>query len=65
MTKEQKGDLFLLLAAMIGGLGFMSMKYLLEWKFTPFQIIVGRFFTATMVLYVFYLKELKKITKDE
>ncbi len=65
MTKEQKGDLFLLLAAMIGGLGFISMKYLLEWEFTPFQIIVGRFFTATMVLYAFYLKELKKITKDE
>lgn len=65
MTKEQKGDLLLLLAAMIGGLGFVSMKYLLQWEFTPFQVIAGRFFIATAVLCTIYFKELKKMTNEE
>ena len=62
---QYKGDFFLLIAAMIGGLGFVFIKYLLEWHFTPFQIIAGRFLIATLFLYVIYHKELRQITIRE
>ena len=62
---QYKGDFFLLIAAMIGGLGFVFIKYLLEWHFTPFQIIAGRFLIATLFLYVIYHKELRQITIQE
>ncbi len=63
--KKYKGDSMLLLAAIIGGTGFVFMKYLLEWQFTAFQIITIRFLIATLLLCMIYCKEVTKITKQE
>ena len=63
--KKYKGDIMLLLAAAIGGTGFVFMKYLLEWQFTAFQIITIRFLIATILLCIIYWKEVTKITKQE
>jgi len=57
MTREHKGETLLFLAAFIGGAGFVSMKYLLEWGFTPFQIIAGRFFIGTVIMLLVYGKK--------
>ncbi len=62
---SKKGDILLLLAAAIGGVGFVSMKYLLEWEFTPVQIIAGRFLVAVVCMNLLYWKECKKISHGE
>ena len=53
----------LLLAAFIGGGGFISLKYLLDWGYDPFQVILGRFFMASVCMCIVYHKRMKKITK--
>lgn len=63
--KKYKGDIMLLFAAIIGGTGFVFMKYLLEWQFTAFHIITIRFLIATVLLWILYCKEVTKITKQE
>lgn len=55
----------LLLAAMIGGGGFISVKYLLDWGFTPFHTMFVRFLIAAAALGIIYHKEVRKITKKE
>lgn len=55
----------LLLAAFIGGGGFICLKYLLDWGYDPFQVIFGRFLMASLCMCVVYHKRLKKITKRE
>lgn len=62
---KNKGDWLLLLAAFIGGGGFISLKYLLDWGYDPFQVIFGRFLMASVCMCVVYHKQLKKITKRE
>ena len=62
---KNKGDWLLLLAAFIGGGGFISLKYLLDWGYDPYQVIFGRFLMASAVMCVIYHKRLKKITKKE
>ena len=62
---KHKGDWLLLLAAFIGGGGFISLKYLLDWGYDPFQVIFGRFLTASVCLCLVYCKRLKRITKEE
>ena len=54
---NHKGDGLLLLAAAIGGGGFISVKYLLDDGFTPYQVIFGRFLLAAVCLGVLYGKE--------
>lgn len=65
MMNQKKGDLLLLLAAAIGGTGFVSIKYLLDHGFTPFQVIIGRFLIAVLFLCLIYWKQIRKITLDE
>ena len=55
----------LLLAAFIGGGGFICLKYLLDWGYDPFQVIFGRFLMASLCMCIVYHKRLKKITKRE
>mgnify|MGYP002508452737 FL=1 len=62
---KNKGDWMLLLAAFIGGGGFISLKYLLDWGYDPFQVIFGRFLMASACMCVVYHKRLWKITKKE
>ena len=62
---KNKGDWLLLLAAFIGGGGFISLKYLLDWGYDPFQVIFGRFLMASLCMCVVYHKRLRKITKQE
>ena len=49
----------------IGGGGFISLKYLLDWGYAPFQVIFGRFLTASVCMCLVYCKRLKRITKEE
>ena len=60
---KHKGDWLLLLAAFIGGGGFISLKYLLDWGYDPFQVIFGRFLTASVCMCLVYCKRLKRIPK--
>ena len=62
---KNKGDWLLLLAAFIGGGGFISLKYLLDWGYDPFQVIFGRFLMASLCMCAVYHKRLRKITKQE
>ena len=62
---KNKGDWMLLLAAFIGGGGFICLKYLLDWGYDPFQVIFGRFLMASLCMCIVYHKRLKKITKRE
>lgn len=62
---KHKGDLLLLLAAFIGGGAFISIKYLLDWGYSPYDIIFGRFFVAALCLWIFYHKQARQITKNE
>ena len=62
---KNKGDWLLLLAAFIGGGGFISVKYLLDWGYTPYQLIFGRFVMAMLCMGLVYHKRLLKITKKE
>ena len=62
---NHKGDGLLLLAAAIGGGGFISVKYLLDDGFTPYQVIFGRFLLAAVCLGVLYRKEWHRMTKQE
>lgn len=62
---KNKGDWLLLLAAFIGGGGFISLKYLLDWGYNPFQVIFGRFLMASLCMCLVYHKEVGKITKRE
>lgn len=55
----------LLLAAFVGGGGFICLKYLLDWGYDPFQVIFGRFLMASLCMCIVYHKRLKKITKRE
>ena len=62
---KNKGDWLLLLAAFIGGGGFISLKYLLDWGYDPFQVIFGRFLVASLCMIPVYHRRLRKITKRE
>lgn len=62
---KHKGDWLLLLAAFLGGGGFISVKYLLDWGYTPYHIIFGRFLVATLCLALVYHKHLCSITRQE
>lgn len=62
---KHKGDWLLLLAAFIGGGGFISLKYLLDWGYDPYQVIFGRFLMASICMSIVYRKRFRKITKRE
>lgn len=55
----------LLLAAFIGGGGFISTKYLLDWGYDPYQVIFGRFLVAAACMCLVYHRQLPKISKKE
>lgn len=62
---RNKGDWLLLLAAFVGGGGFISLKFLLDWGYSPYQVIFGRFLMASLTLCLVYHRHLPKITKRE
>lgn len=62
---KNKGDWMLLLAAAIGGGGFISLKYLLDWGYSPYHIIFGRFLVAVCGMSLLYFRQVPKITKRE
>lgn len=62
---KNKGDWMLLIAAMIGGGAFISVKYLLDWGYNPYQVMLGRFLIATLCLSLVYFKKYNQITKKE
>lgn len=55
----------MLLAAFIGGGGFISLKYLLNGGYSPYQVIFGRFLMASLCLCIAYHKRLPRITRRE
>jgi drug/metabolite transporter (DMT)-like permease len=62
---RNKGDWMLLIAAMLGGGGFIGVKYLLDWGYSPYQVMLGRFLVASVCLSLFYHKKFFQITKKE
>jgi drug/metabolite transporter (DMT)-like permease len=62
---KKKGTILLFIAAAIGGLGFVLMKNLLDSGFSPIQCVAGRYIFAVAFMCLFYIKELKNITKEE
>lgn len=62
---RSKGDWLLLLAAFVGGVGFISLKYLLDWGYTPYQVVLGRFLLASLCMCAVYHRRLPRITKRE
>ena len=62
---KNKGDWLLLLAAAIGGGGFISIKYLLDWGYSPYHVIFGRFFVAVCCMGLLYGRQIPNITKKE
>lgn len=62
---KQKGEFLLLIAAIVGGGGFISMKYLLEWGYQPFCVIAGRFLVGGALLFAMYYKTMVGVTKQE
>lgn len=62
---KKKGNILLLIAAAIGGLGFVFMKSLLDSGFSPIQCVSGRYIFAAAFMFLIYFKELKNITKEE
>lgn len=62
---KNKGDWMLLIAAMIGGGGFIAVKYLLDWGYNPYQVMLGRFLVAVVCLSLVYHKKILKISKKE
>ena len=62
---KNKGDWMLLLAAAVGGGGFISLKYLLDWGYSPYHIIFGRFLVAVCGMGLFYFRQIPRITKRE
>lgn len=62
---KNKGDWMLLLAAAVGGGGFISLKYLLDWDYSPYHIIFGRFLVAVCGMGLLYFRQIPRITKRE
>lgn len=62
---SKKADFLLLCTAAIGGTGFIGMKYILEWGFSTFQTIAGRFFVACLFMLLCFFPQIKKIKKEE
>lgn len=62
---KNKGDWMLLLAAAIGGGGFIGIKYLLDWGYSPYHVIFGRFLVAASGMGVFYFRQIPQITRQE
>lgn len=62
---SKKADSMLLLVAIFGGAGFIGMKYLLEWEYSTFQIIAGRFLVSSLCMLILFYKHLKGICKYE
>ncbi len=54
-----------MLAAFIGGGGFISLKYLLDWGYNPYQVIFGRFLMASICMSLVYRRRFRRITKRE
>lgn len=55
----------LLLAAFVGGGGFISLKYLLDVGFDPFQVVCGRFLAACVCMLLVYGRQLPRVTARE
>lgn len=63
--KFNKETAMLFAAAIIGGGGFIGMKYLLDWGYFPLQVIAGRFFISSLCMLVFFFKSFLDIKIEE
>lgn len=64
-SKVLKGNLMLLAASVIGGVGIIGNKELINLGFDTFEIIAGRFFVASLFSVILFNKKLKGIKKEE
>ncbi|MBQ2753078.1 MAG: DMT family transporter [Firmicutes bacterium] len=67
MKLSTKGDIMLIIAALIGGMGFIGMKFLLDFGYGTLSIIAGRFWVSAILLIMLYFKKLtnERFTKNE
>ena len=61
--KKYKGELLMLITALMWGSGFVGMAKGLE-HWTVFQLMAGRFLAASIILSIVFYKKLKLITKS-
>lgn len=61
--KKYKGELLMLITALMWGSGFVGMTKGLE-HWTVFQLMAGRFLIASIILSIVFYKKLKLITKS-
>ncbi|MDL2248673.1 DMT family transporter, partial [Tyzzerella sp. OttesenSCG-928-J15] len=62
---SKKANILLAIAAFVWGSGFVASQYALDAGITPFQLICGRMFVASVFLSIVFRKNLKTITKGE
>ena len=61
--KQYKGELLMLITALMWGSGFVGMTMGLE-HWTVFQLMAGRFLAASIILSIVFYKKIKLITKS-
>ncbi|AWE07540.1 EamA family transporter [Lysinibacillus sp. 2017] len=61
--KKYKGELLMLITALMWGSGFVGMAAGLE-HWTVFQLMAGRFLAASIILSIIFYKKLKLISKS-
>ena len=61
--QKYKGELLMLITAVMWGSGFVGMAVGLEY-WSVFQLMAGRFLLASIILSVIFYKKLKLISKS-
>ena len=64
MAESKKGAVLLILAAAVGGIGFVWLKELLDDGFTSLQCLWGRYAAANIFMGVCYIIKKRKISKE-
>lgn len=64
MAESKKGAVLLILAAAVGGIGFVWLKELLDDGFTSLQCLWGRYAAANVVMGICYIIKRREISKE-
>lgn len=64
MAESKKGAFLLILAAAVGGIGFVWLKELLDSGFTSLQCLWGRYAVANVVMGICYIIKRREISKE-